>query len=206
MNIKSLLVFVSTLCLFNAANADEVDSSSVTTFEDGSPAVAGEVNANFQALINAINDNAAAIAALESSGSAESNSVSGATFTLNQIGIINRGQQGVEGGMAAFATTANLSQQYTLVLNSDGTFAFSGSESEGELNTITGNVILQSQGAAQSETGTWSQNGSTLNLSIGASWTVSADANVIILSEFKTEPDGGGTRTESSFLVGVRTN
>ena len=90
-----------------AANADEVDSSAVTSFTDGTPAIADEVNANFQALIDAINDNAARIAALESSSSSSGNSVSGATFSLNQIGMFFIAGDG-------FGTVNNLSQNYTV--------------------------------------------------------------------------------------------
>lgn len=199
MKMKFLAVIIPAFFSLNLASADTVDQSAVTTFEDGTPAVAAEVNGNFQALIDAINDNAAAIAALESSSSS-SNSVSGASFQLNQIGILNRGQTDM------FATTANLSQQYTVVFNSDGNFTFDGTSNEGELNATTGSLIIQCDGCSESETGTWTQTGSSVSLSIGISFTVSADGNVIILSEFSTGTDGGADTSESSFLVGVRTN
>ena len=50
---------------FTAAKADEVNQSSITVFEAGTPAVAEEMNANFAALVSAINDNAQRTAALE---------------------------------------------------------------------------------------------------------------------------------------------
>jgi hypothetical protein len=62
---KTLLtMFVSAIAVA-ASQADEVNPGSVTTFEAGTPALAEEMNANFAALISAINDNAQRTAALE---------------------------------------------------------------------------------------------------------------------------------------------
>ncbi|HEY5678630.1 MAG TPA: hypothetical protein VIS55_01040, partial [Pseudomonadales bacterium] len=44
------------------AQAGPVDPSAITTFEAGQPARAAEVNANFDALITAIDDNASQLA------------------------------------------------------------------------------------------------------------------------------------------------
>lgn len=60
--------------------ASEVDSTAVTTFQSQTPAVASEVNANFSALITAINDNATRLAALEAAATAIS--VSGNGYKL----------------------------------------------------------------------------------------------------------------------------
>jgi hypothetical protein len=45
--------------------ADTVDSNQITLFQGGTPALASEVNANFAALIDSINDNADNIASIE---------------------------------------------------------------------------------------------------------------------------------------------
>lgn len=84
MKIRNLLGFVVAVTMCGTANADEVDTGSVTTFSAGEPAVAADVNANFDALIAAINDNAARIAALET----PDNNVAGHTYTLFYAGSL----------------------------------------------------------------------------------------------------------------------
>lgn len=64
----------------NPVAADEVDPADITLFEPGTPAVAEEVNANFAALIAAINDNAQRIAALEAVDAP--NTIDGETYTF----------------------------------------------------------------------------------------------------------------------------
>jgi len=150
MKIRIFIALVVSACSFSLSYADKVDSSSVTTFQDGTPAVAGEVNGNFQALIDAINDNAARLAALEAASSG-SNSVSGHTFELRQIGVMNRARPD-EGN--SFATTANLAQSYTVAFNSDGSLTLTGVENEGELVLPTNMIVEQSNATPVSETGT----------------------------------------------------
>jgi len=204
--IKTLAVFFSLTAILHTGfvNADEVDAANVTDFSNGSPADADEVNANFQALITAINDNASRLAALESSSASSDNSVAGKTFKLNQIGIL------LIGNGEGAATSANLSQSYIVTFNSNMTYTFIGEENEGELNTVTGAFGNVTQGEAVDLSGSYTQTGSNVALDIdGESITFSAslDGNVIILSEFGFGDDGGGfTRSETSFLVGVATN
>ena len=62
---KIITVFVVSGASLATIQADEVNPGSITTFEAGTPAVADEMNANFAALISAINDNAQRMAALE---------------------------------------------------------------------------------------------------------------------------------------------
>ncbi|MEX2489458.1 MAG: hypothetical protein WD356_08035 [Pseudomonadales bacterium] len=78
MKTGKLLGFVAAVTFCGLASAGEVDTGSVTTFSAGESAVAAEVNANFNALITAINDNATRIAELES----PDNSVAGHTYTV----------------------------------------------------------------------------------------------------------------------------
>lgn len=200
--MKAKMYFFAALFLTGSVFADEVDQSSVTSFTDGTPAVANEVNANFQALIDAINDNAAAIAALQENSSAESNSVSGATFRLNQIGNILTG--GAGGNDVSVVT--GMIQTYTIEFNSDGSLGFSGTEFEVDLEAQSGNLSINANGDPVSESGTWSQSGSSVSTSLGVTFTVSADGNVILLNEFTTDTDSSGDRVDTSFLVGVRTN
>ena len=202
MNLRNFIAVIFSTALALPAVA-QVDGSDITTFEDGTPAVAGEVNANFQALIDAINGNASRIAALEASsgsGSNESNSVSGATFSLQQIGNIVSGNSDSE---FPATTVTILSQSYSLTFNSDGSLTLDGSESEADLGSANGSVTVNNNGAPVNASGTWSQSGSTISTDLGSSFTVSADGNVIVVSNFTIRGDGGA---ETSFLVGVRTN
>jgi len=200
--MKAKMYIFAALFLTGSVFADEVDESSVTSFTDGTPAVAGEVNANFQALIDAINDNASRIAALESSSSSDSNSVSGATFRLNQIGNILTGGPG--GNDVSVIT--GMVQSYTVVFSADGSLSLSGAEYEADLEAQSGNFSINSNGDPVSESGTWTQSGSTLSTNLGVDFYVSGDGNVIIANEFSTDTDSTGDRADTSFLVGVRTN
>lgn len=199
MKLKYFL-FVPALCFATGLCADEVNDSSVTTFEDGTPALADEVNANFQALIAAINDNAVRLAALEA-GSQSSNSVSGSTYQLNAIGIINRGDA------ANYSSTANLTSQYTVTFNSNGTFQLSGSENDAHLNTDNNELTLLYQNDPVSLSGSYSQIGSSVTTSEeDLSFTVSADGNVLVFSEFTYGPFDDADESESSLVIGIRTN
>jgi hypothetical protein len=191
------VIALSTLICGQAA-AETVEESDITTFEDGTPAVAAEVNANFQALITAINDNATRLAAIEASAGS---SVAGKTFRLNQIGILLRG----DGNGAA--TAANLSQTYLVTFDSDMSFSFVGEESEGELQTTTGVFGSVVESEAVDVSGSYSQSSSNVTVDFGGgetvTFTVSADGNVLLLGEFKFEEDEGFQRSETSYIVGV---
>ena len=207
MKLKYLFVFISAFSLSIFVNADEVDPSSVTSFQDGSPALADEVNANFQVLIDAINGNAAIasenaqrLAALEES-SQESNSIAGNTYQLDSIGIINRGDA------VNYSGTSNLTSQYTVTFSSNGTFQLSGTENDAELNTDNNELTLIVQNDFVSVSGSYSQNGSNVTTSEeDISFTVSADGNVLIFSEFLYGPFEGVDESESSLVIGIRTN
>lgn len=199
----STLVFVIPVFLFNMANAGTVNQSAVTTFQNGTPADAVKVNDNFTALINAINDNASRLAALEE-GNSITSSVSGRTYSLKQMGVMYRGLAGNTG----FATVGNTSQSYTVTFNANGSFTFTGVENEGELNINSKEVNQFANNSAVNESGTYTQTGSTVTLSIGVSATVSLDGSVMVINDFGIGPEEDNAnviRAESSLLVGVRT-
>lgn len=185
--------------------ADEVDESAITTFEDGTPALADEVNANFQALIDAINNNAAIAAAnadrldaLEAN--TPSNSISGNTYSLNEIGIINRGDG------ENYSSTANITNQYTVTFSASGTFQLSGTESEAELNTDINELTLLLQNDPVSLSGTWTQSGSVVSTNEGLTFTVSSDGSMLVLSEFAFGPLDAAQESESSLVIGIKTS
>lgn len=199
-HVKNMILAgaISTL-MTGAAIAGEVGS--VTTFSANTPAVASQVNANFDALITAINDNNSRIAALEAA--APTNNVSGKTYALEQIGILLRGNN------SDYITAGNLSQSYTLTLSASNTFSFTGTENEGEIG-LNGTVTRWEDNTAISATGTWAQSGNTLTLTFEdlstVAFTVASNGGVVLLNEYTygVEDDQPTfTRTESSLIIGV---
>lgn len=87
---KLLLTGLTAAMLSSGAFASEVTAGTdTTTFSASTPAVAAEVNANFAALIAAINDNNDRIAALESGGLPDLTTViSGSTYKVFYMGGI----------------------------------------------------------------------------------------------------------------------
>ena len=203
MKAKSSFLLLSSLILSTAVIAGTVNQASVTTFEDGTAAVAGEVNANFQALITAINDNASRITALESADGAN-NSVSGNTYTLKQLGIV------LSGNNNNLAIINNYVEIMTLVFNSNGTFEASGVAFDGIVrigDLQVGQMENLANGTPVSFGGTYSQNGSTISTNLGVSLTVSMDGNVLLLTEYDFGVDDDNpafTRSENSILIGIR--
>ncbi len=65
-SMKTRMMAAAIAALMGAtAVADEVDPAAITEFQSGQPALAAEVNANFNALISSINDNDSRLDALE---------------------------------------------------------------------------------------------------------------------------------------------
>ena len=63
-NTRSIVSVLLLTCIVVVIGST-VEQASVTTFQPGTPALASEINGNFQALIDAIDDNAARIEDLE---------------------------------------------------------------------------------------------------------------------------------------------
>ena len=72
-NMKILVKAISVYLVLgtSVALAGEVDTNSITTFQAGTPALASEVNANFDALIAPINDNDSRLIELQAKIDAE---------------------------------------------------------------------------------------------------------------------------------------
>jgi len=123
------------LCLltFGPALADPVDESQVTTFAAGQPACAEEVNQTIQALVAAVNDNAARVAELEAQLADQSlgleDTISGAVFRIYSLesGLGSDSSTSAAGPSPKVAgTTGRLAhwmyaESIDLVLNDDGT-------------------------------------------------------------------------------------
>lgn len=87
MNLKKILCAAAMAsCVPMTVTAGEVASGDVPTFEAGQPARAADVNQAFQTLVDAINDNAQAIAGLRSDVTALTvPDVSGKAYYLNRL-------------------------------------------------------------------------------------------------------------------------
>ena len=83
MKTKKLIMGFFTLVMTLPAIA-QIDNGSITAFQDGTPAVAAEVNANFQALLEGVNALADRVASLESGGS-DSEGIGG-TYSISGMG------------------------------------------------------------------------------------------------------------------------
>ena len=117
LHLKSCYVFLPLLFITTLSYASTVNQANVTTFKDGDTAVAAQVNANFTALITAINDNAARITALET-GVASSSSVAG-TYDLLEMSVDID-----PAGSDSYALSGkNVSGSVTLNANGTGTFS-----------------------------------------------------------------------------------
>lgn len=161
------------------------------TFAPGTVAKASEVNANFQALLTAINK-------LE--GPATAASVAG-TYTLASLGLYmdSTAQAGTSSNTARIEHTAT---NATATLNANGSFTLSPESTFGAAMTFDffkngSNVVTNAQAATQSAApspsggGTWSLSGSTLTLSLngGGSGTFTAAAGGRLFIGIDASPD-----------------
>lgn len=197
---KQSIAFAALMSLSASLFAGE---ASVTPFVSGEAATAASVNAAFDALVTAINDNNSRIAALESASGtgSESPSVSGAQYEASVLGVQNRGS-------TTDSTTilGNYLQTYTLTFNADATCTFVGQAQEsevgldGSVDGFTDPVTLDC---------TYTQTGSNLAITIVGEGVndviVSSDGSTMMGYFFTVEPDTGTyTRAETNLFVGVR--
>ena len=169
---KLMMTGLTAVLLSSSAIAGEV--TGYTAPVTGQPATATGVDSNFQALINAINDNNTRITALESFD------VAGKTYTYKEIGILNAAErlnqaEGTPGDTTfipgGFARTGVFTASGTLVFNAGNTFDLSLTEREIEMFVNTVTDIGPTIDGTISDAGSWSQSGPvvTLNFNNGDS-------------------------------------
>ena len=211
------------------AFAAGVDSANVTVFEDGAPAQAASMNANFQALVDAINASAATIAAheeriaaLESNGTSGgstpvSNSVAGNSYSIVVSGVIHRS------GNNGYHSVNNYSSTFTANFNDNGTMSITGLENEAELGLflkdtpleggftrweLDSELKIQLRDESRQADGAFSQTGSTVTIpDLGLTLEVAFDGSVVVGTGFRTGTEsvaGGFVYSESNMVVGVR--
>lgn len=205
MKIRNLFGLIAAVTMCGMANAGEVDTASVTTFSSGTPAVASEVNGNFDALITAINDNAARIAALETLD----NSVAGSTYTIFYAGSILAAEQDTDGSSADNTDLRDYGtvEEYA----GKGTLTFDpapGSSGSGEIGDTAGAELFVGDGGhldiridgaetPQSITFSWTQTGNLVEVQItgetlALNFIVSEDGSMMVGQGTETGVDDRG--------------
>jgi hypothetical protein len=170
----------------------QVDEGNITTFEDGTPAVADEVNANFQALVDSINSLADRVGSLESSSN-NSQGFSG-SYTLTGMGA----SMDCSGGNAIAITIYGISGTGTAT---NGELSYNLTEKgmdpvlrdDGNSNFV---VDARSRNLTDSGTLSFDSNGVFSGIDGGS---FSADGSAFVLSNSTADCSGDVTH-----LVGVR--
>ncbi len=211
--MKTLQLAIATLTItgFGYAAADPVNPANVTTFQSGTPALAGEVNSTLQELIAAIDDNAARIAAIEAAeASPIPASVEGATYCVYDVAVgvgagdLNAGTgqgnwMGAAAGAAVFEITFNAGQA-TLTSLADSFYEA----------LAPSNELFDSSDTLGSESVTWTQVDNLVTLTFSDqgqdTFLVTPDRNVMILTlaEFDRASDDSGDWFNADLAVGVR--
>lgn len=133
------------------------------TFTAGSPAKASEVNANFAALVTAVNALAARVSALENPPAATVASVAGTyKSTSLEVGVSG----GVTGGGGTQASVTGGSFSGTVVLGAGGdvTFTSDGNETRGNVDSF--NTAPHSHGCSPGCTISDTQSGTTTTAAV----------------------------------------
>lgn len=171
-----------------SANAMASEVTGYTAPESGQPATADGVDANFQALITAINDNNTRIAALEAANGETTDLnavVSGATYQVFFSGGLLSNNDGY-GALERFGGNS------VITFNSNGTL----NETFNEAATFIGlDATCDTEGVCSHQddpftsvnetgTGTWEVSGQNLNVTWGdgdsESFKLSADGNLFV--------------------------
>lgn len=150
-----------------------------TEFAGGTAALAAEVNANFQALINAINDNNARISALES---VVGDGSTAGTYTFVELAIELAANSGT-GEFDGYSEISSFSSGGSFTLDQGGTFNGTINENRGSLvdavngDCATGgcrNAFDPQFNVVSSEplSGTWTEDAGTVTLNLGPGDTV----------------------------------
>ena len=197
-----------------SANAMAAEVTGYTAPQSGQAATAAGVDANFQALITAINDNNTRIAALEAaSGEVASlnDIVSGATYKLYFSGGIIELDDGGGANLERFGGSTDLT------FNSDGSLSETFSES-GRFISLDANTCdfeglncshyVDTWNDNETGGGSWSVTGQTLNViwDDGGSdaFSLSSDGKIITTGGGSLDEGDGTSGVDTFVAVGVR--
>jgi len=195
-----------------SANAMAADVTGYTAPQSGQAATAAGVDANFQALITAINDNNQRITALEAASGEVADLadiVSGATYKLYFSGGIIELDEGGGANLERFGGIA------MLTFNSDNSLDETFSE-QGRFISLDANICGESSCSHYVDTwddnetggGSWSVTGQTLNVTWSdgdsESFSLSSDGKVITSGGGGLDEGDGTSGLETFVAVGVR--
>lgn len=213
---KSLPLLLLSIASLGPLLQAQVDESKVTTFQAGTPAKADEVNANFQALIEAINENANAIEAnatailsLNNGGNTVLD-LDDSVFKFKGLGLYSGADSDQHGDHIASGLMAI---DATLTLSSDGNYSWVESQFKDVVTRLTSEdngtdpntqkAVAEVESETVTTNGTWSLNGQVLtlsNLEILGTFHVSLAGDTISMVEMESQSEGIG-QTASSFPV-----
>lgn len=210
-NLPLALAIITMIGLGTAA-ADPVDPANVTTFQSGTPALAGEVNSTMQALITAIDDNASRIAAMETSqASLVPGDISGniyCFFSLNAAVGASDPDPVTGDGTWAGAAAGRFFGQLTFTSPTQATLDVTADDIREVV--MPSNRMLDAGGPLGSEAVTWTLVGNMLTLTyLDASQDVmfvTPDANIVLFNIAETErsSDNTGDWFYAELAIGMR--
>jgi hypothetical protein len=225
---KVILTGLTAAVMSATAMASEV--TGYTAPQSGQAATAAGVDANFQALISAINDNNDRIAALEDAagtGGSLEDKISGATFNIVYLGSIIGTYQ--DQSSSNYGYLEGFAGSSLLTLETDGTITevwqealreiglervsdcvevtdeFGGSYSE-----CSHAVYDEESGPETNSGGAWQLNGNVLSVTFpgedsSEDFMVTMSGEVLVLGSGGHEVDGNNDDYENSMAIGVRT-
>jgi len=173
----------------------QVSDSAITTFGDGTPAVAAEVNGNFQAIVGAINSLADRVSSLESSSGSDSGQGFSGSYTITGVGFNMDCSSNAVAitmyGVTGSATAAN------------GVLSFSVTETGADpilRDDGLGTFEVESRSRNQSDSGSLNFDSNGVFSSGIDAGSFTADGSVFSLTDSDSGCTGGGI----SHWVGVR--
>lgn len=208
--VRSGLLILVAACVAMQSVASEVDSASVTTFQSGTTLSSQQLNTTINALVTAVNDNAARIAELEAAAQS-SLSVSGKSYCLHSIeaGFFLHSPLSDPNTGPYPLGTARASQKMAVSFNSDGSGTASVVESDYK-EAFPGSAVIDQSDSPGSQGFTWTQTGNKLVLTFSttdiAKVGVSNSGQVILGggATADTASDGSGIWYMADHFVGIQ--
>ncbi|MDF1629076.1 MAG: hypothetical protein P1U78_04680 [Alcanivoracaceae bacterium] len=201
---KVILTGLTAAMLATGAFASELTAGvDTTTFAPSTPALAAEVNANFAALIDAINDNSQRLDVLE--GVVGDGSVAG-TYTFIELAVELAADSGTASSADGYSEISTFSSSGSFTFDIAGTFTGTINENRSSLVDSQNGDCGSPEGCrlafdpdfgntgSEPLSGTWVDDGSTVTLTLGPGDTVvlnKAGLNMLVFSDKDTVTTDG---------------